>query len=47
MPVRGEETRTFSLDSLFNGNSRTATDRRLTVEFTGNPAWYAVQACLY
>ncbi|MBD9147345.1 MAG: alpha-2-macroglobulin, partial [Bacteroides stercoris] len=41
---RGEETRTFSLDSLFNGNSRTATDRRLTVEFTGNPAWYAVQA---
>lgn len=44
MPVRGEETRTFSLDSLFNGNNRTATDRRLTVEFTGNPAWYAVQA---
>ena len=44
MPVRGEETRTFSLDSLFNGNSRTATDRRLTVEFTGNPAWDAVQA---
>ena len=44
MPVRGEETRTFSLDSLFNGNSRPATARRLTVEFTGNPAWYAVQA---
>ena len=44
MPIRGEETRTFSLDSLFNNNSRTATDRRLTVEFTGNPAWYAVQA---
>ena len=44
MPIRGEETRTFSLDSLFNRNSRTATDRRLTVEFTGNPAWYAVQA---
>lgn len=44
MPIRGEQTRTFALDSLFNGNSRTATDRRLTVEFTGNPAWYAVQA---
>lgn len=44
MPIRGEETRTFSLDSLFNRNSRTATERRLTVEFTGNPAWYAVQA---
>ena len=44
MPVRGEETRTFSLDHLFNQQSKTATDRKLTVEFTGNPAWYAVQA---
>lgn len=44
MPVRDEETRTFSLDGLFNRDARTATERRLTVEFTGNPAWYAVQA---
>ena len=44
MPIRGEETRTFSLDPLFNHHSKTATDRRLTVEFTGNPAWYAIQA---
>ena len=44
LPVRGEETRTFSLDSLFNRHSRTATDRKLTVEFTGNPAWLAIQA---
>ena len=44
MPVRGEETHTFSLDHLFNQQSKTATDRKLTVEFTGNPAWYAVQA---
>lgn len=44
MPIRGKETRTFSLDSLFNGHSQSATDRRLTVELTGNPAWYAVQA---
>lgn len=44
MPIRGEETRTFALDSLFNRNSRTAINRRLTIEFTGNPAWYAVQA---
>lgn len=42
--VRGEETRKFSLSDLFNNQSSTATDRRLTVEFTGNPAWYAVQA---
>lgn len=44
LPIRGEETRTFSLDPLFNHHSKTATDRRLTVEFTGNPAWYAIQA---
>ncbi len=44
LPIRGGETRTFALDSLFNRRSPSATDRRLTVEFTGNPAWYAVQA---
>ncbi len=44
MPVRGNQTREFSLESLFNNNSKTATDRRLTVEFSGNPAWYAIQA---
>lgn len=44
MPVRGEQTRTFSLADLFNHHSKTATNRRLTVEFTANPAWYAVQA---
>lgn len=44
MPIRGGEKRTFRLDSLFNRNSRTATQRRLTVEMTANPAWYAVQA---
>lgn len=42
--VRGKETRKYSLNDLFNNQSSTATDRRLTVEFTGNPAWYAVQA---
>lgn len=44
MPIRGNQTREFSLASLFNANSKTATNRRLTVEFTGNPVWYAVQA---
>ena len=44
MPIRGKETKEFSLESLFNGNSKTATDRRLTVEFAANPAWYAIQA---
>lgn len=44
MAVNGEETKSYSLADLFNKNSKTATDRRLTIEFTGNPAWYAVQA---
>lgn len=44
MTVVGEETKTYSLERLFNKGSKTATDRKLTVEFTGNPAWYAVQA---
>ena len=44
MPIRGNQTREFSLAELFNNNSKTATDRSLTVEFSGNPAWYAVQA---
>ena len=32
------------LTSLFNKNSRTATNRRLTVEYTNHPAWLAVMA---
>jgi hypothetical protein len=44
MPVRGNRTREFSLARLFNNNSATATGRSLTVEFSGNPAWYALQA---
>ncbi len=44
LPIRGNETRMFALDSLFNHQSPTAIHRRLTVEFTGNPSWYAVQS---
>ncbi|KAA6322657.1 hypothetical protein EZS27_027818, partial [termite gut metagenome] len=44
MPVRGKEKREFSLQSLYNANSPTAVNRRLTIEFSGNPAWYALQA---
>ena len=32
------------LDKLFNHHSNTVTHPRMLVEFTGNPAWYAVQA---
>lgn len=42
--VNGEGVHTFSLENLFNKHSKTASGQRLTVEFTANPAWYAVQA---
>lgn len=42
--VNGDTTRVYSLDNLFNHHSPSATGRRLTVEMTGNPAWYAVQS---
>ncbi len=44
LPVRGGQKKEFSLESLFNHHSASATKKTLTVEFTGNPAWYAVQA---
>lgn len=42
--VNGEGMHTFSLENLFNKHSKTASEQRLTVEFTAHPAWYAVQA---
>ena len=47
LPVRGNESKTFTLDKLANTTSDTRLDHALTVEFTGNPAWYAVQALPY
>jgi len=44
MPIRGNQTREFSTAELFNHQHPSATQKKLTVEFTGNPAWYAVQA---
>ena len=41
--VNGEGAHTFSLENLFNKHSKTASEQRLTVEFTAHPAWYAVQ----
>ena len=42
--VNANEKRVFPMDDLFNKHSQTATKHRLTVEMTGNPVWYAVQA---
>ena len=36
--------KTVDVSALFNGNSSTATQRRLQVEYTDNPAWMCIEA---
>ncbi|MFT3676958.1 MAG: alpha-2-macroglobulin family protein [Chitinophagaceae bacterium] len=46
--VNGAGTRQFSFDKLKqSGNSETLQSHALTVEYSSNPAWYAVQALPY
>lgn len=40
----GKGTSVFSLESLFNNHSKTVAHPIMTVEYAGNPGWYAVQA---
>ena len=48
LPVRGGQNKTFELTKLKNsGTSTTIRNHKLTLEFTSNPAWYAVQALPY
>jgi uncharacterized protein YfaS (alpha-2-macroglobulin family) len=49
MPIRGGQTKEFRFDKLINqaNGSKTMANHRLTLEFTSNPAWYAVQALPY
>lgn len=44
MNVNGNQTKDFTFDKLVNNKSNTLSNYRLTLEYTGNPAWYAVQA---
>jgi hypothetical protein len=46
--MRGAGTKTFTFDKLLNsGSSETLQHHELTIEYTSNPAWYAVQALPY
>ncbi len=47
MSVRGGQTKNFELKSLSENTSRTAKTQAFTLEFTPNPAWYAVQSLPY
>ena len=43
LTIRNNQTRTFNFESLLK-NGSTVESKNLSVEFTSNPAWYAVQA---
>lgn len=46
--INGEGTKQFSLDKLLHSDtSKTLAQHALILEYTGNPAWYALQALPY
>ncbi|HWR31938.1 MAG TPA: alpha-2-macroglobulin family protein, partial [Chitinophagaceae bacterium] len=48
LPMRGTGSKNFIFDKLLNsGKSETLQHYALTLEYTSNPAWYAVQALPY
>jgi uncharacterized protein YfaS (alpha-2-macroglobulin family) len=47
MMVRPGQERSFMFDKLINQNSTTLKSKTLTLEYTQNPVWYAVQAMPY
>lgn len=47
LPIRGNQSKTFTFEKLVNNKSTTLKHEKLTLEFTSNPAWYAVQALPY
>lgn len=47
LPIRGNQTKNFVFEKLVNNTSSTLKHHRYTLEFTSNPAWYAVQALPY
>jgi hypothetical protein len=48
LPMRGNSNKYFKFEKLLqSGSSESLTHHALTVEFTSNPAWYAVQALPY
>jgi uncharacterized protein YfaS (alpha-2-macroglobulin family) len=48
LPMRGNATKKFSFEKLLkSGNSSSLQQKGISVEFTSNPAWYAIQALPY
>lgn len=47
LPLNAHQTKSFVFDKLKNNTSTTLRNYNLTLEFTSNPAWYAIQALAY
>jgi len=48
LPIRGNQTKEFKMEKLIASNkSTTLRHEKVTLEFTSNPAWYAIQALPY
>lgn len=47
LTVRSNQTKNFKLEKLLSYNSATLVNHNLTLEFTSNPAWYAIQSLPY
>jgi uncharacterized protein YfaS (alpha-2-macroglobulin family) len=48
LPINGRQSKEFKFEKLINSStSNTLKHQKLTLEFTSNPAWYAVQALPY
>ena len=47
MFVKAHENKSFTLESLKNANSNTLSNHKLTLEFSSNPAWYAIKSLPY
>ncbi|MCE3229241.1 MAG: hypothetical protein K0S32_3792 [Bacteroidetes bacterium] len=49
LPIRSNQTKEFNFEKFIsqNNNSTTLKNHAYTLEFTANPAWYAVQALPY
>jgi uncharacterized protein YfaS (alpha-2-macroglobulin family) len=48
LPIRSNQTKTFEFKKLMaSGKSTTLKHHKYTLEFTSNPAWYAIQALPY
>lgn len=47
LPINSKSEKIFTFDKFVNNKSTTIDNFRLTLEYTSNPAWYAVQAIPY